>query len=179
MWSTSFVDCRHQGQLHTEVISTRLHGGRWRTYVIELSGNQLSLYVNCQREMQRIIPLPDYCINDAEVVVSVADTSYSQHEEYSGREKLHVSSRHECFIHFMTTKLLNFVTCNEDDSGHQPWYSVCTFKYFNSMLVITFYVYERRVSALFILLTWLMLPFANCCITFPHWRMYKLRGFCF
>lgn len=82
---------RHQGHLHTEVISTRLHGGRWRSYVIELSGNQLSLYVNCRREMQRLIPLPDYCINDTEVVVSVADTSFSQHEEYSGREKLHVS----------------------------------------------------------------------------------------
>ena len=59
--------------------------------MIELSGNQLSVYVNCELETQRLVPLPDYCINDAEVVVSVADTSYSQHEEYSGRERLHVS----------------------------------------------------------------------------------------
>ena len=58
--------------------------------MIELSGNQLSLFVNCQLETQRLVPLPDYCINDAEVVVSVADTAYS-HEEYSGRERLHVS----------------------------------------------------------------------------------------
>lgn len=86
-----FVNCRHQGQLHTEVIPTRLHGGRWRTYVIELSGNQLSLYVNCRLETQRLVPLPDYCINDDEVMLSVADSSYSQHEEYSGRERLHVS----------------------------------------------------------------------------------------
>ena len=82
---------RHQGQLHTEVISTRLHGGRWRTYAIELSGNQLTVYVNCQRDTQRLVPLPDYCINDADVVVTVADTTYSQSEEFSGRERLHVS----------------------------------------------------------------------------------------
>ena len=83
--------CRHQGQLHVEVIPIRLHGGRWRTYAIELSGNQLTVYVNCERDSQRLVPLPDYCINDADVVVSVADTAYSHSEEFSGRERLHVS----------------------------------------------------------------------------------------
>ena len=82
---------RHQGRLHTEVFSARLHGGRWRTFAIELSGNQLSLYVNCQKDMQRIIPLPDYCINDAEVMVTVADTAFTQLEEYTGKEKFYVS----------------------------------------------------------------------------------------
>ena len=81
---------RHQGQLHVEVIPIRLHGGRWRTYAIELSGNQLTVYVNCERDSQRLVPLPDYCINDADVVVSVADTAYSHSEEFSGRERLHV-----------------------------------------------------------------------------------------
>jgi hypothetical protein len=37
------------------------------------------------------VPLPDYCINDADVVVTVADTTYSHSEEFSGRERLHVS----------------------------------------------------------------------------------------
>lgn len=90
---TIVLTSRHQGQLHTEVISTRLHGGRWRTYAIELSGNQLTVYVNCQRDTQRLVPLPDYCINDADVVVTVADTAYSHSEEFSGRERLHVSAK--------------------------------------------------------------------------------------
>ena len=87
------LPCRHQGHLHSEVISTRLHGGRWRTYAVELSGNQLTIYVNCERVTQRLVPLPDYCINDTDVVVTVADTAYSHSEEFSGKERLHVSGK--------------------------------------------------------------------------------------
>ena len=68
---------------------------------MELSGNQLTLYVNCQRDTQRLVPLPDYCINDADVVVTVADSTYSQSEEFTGRERLHVSregERHDVLL---------------------------------------------------------------------------------
>ena len=54
---------------------------------MSLSGNVLTLYVNCKESATRIVPLPDYCANDANsLVVTVADSADREHDsEYSVR----------------------------------------------------------------------------------------------
>ena len=73
---------RHRGVPHPETFTTRLHGGKWRSYALSLSGNQLSLYVDCELAGKRRVPLPDYCANDTEVAVTIADSNYVYHEDF-------------------------------------------------------------------------------------------------
>ena len=43
-----------------------------------LSGNQVMVYDNCELIHQRVVPLPDYCANDSNLVLSVADSTVQE-----------------------------------------------------------------------------------------------------
>ena len=81
---------RHLGLLHTESFQTRLHGGKWRKYAVSVSGNLLSLYVDCVFVTSRLVPLPDFCVNDSDVIVSVVDSA--------NREKLRVEYENGLYV---------------------------------------------------------------------------------
>ena len=80
---------RHGGRLYSEAIPVRLISGKWRKYMVVLSGNQLSFYFDCELQMQRLIPLPDYCYDHSPIVVSVLNSVYDG-VEYVGHSGLMV-----------------------------------------------------------------------------------------
>ena len=86
-------DCfsyRHQGNPHAETISRRILARRWIDVAVSLSGNLLTLYMNCRAVYSRIIPLPDYCANDfSSIMVTVADSTERLHDQFS--EGIYVS----------------------------------------------------------------------------------------
>ena len=46
-----------------------------------LSGNQVMVYDNCELKHQRVVPLPDYCANDSNLVLSVADSTLQEKDQ--------------------------------------------------------------------------------------------------
>jgi len=106
---------RHAGKLYSEIIPVRLISGKWRRYSIVLSGNQLSFYFDCQLHFQKIVPLPDYCYDNAPMVVGVLSSVY-EGSEYEGRSGLMVSGRQYCQV----TTCLEKSRISSSASGKSP-----------------------------------------------------------
>ena len=65
------------GRTYTEAFYIGLTTNTWYRLAAVLSGNVLSLYVDCKMVASRQVPLPDYCLKTS-VTVSVGDSAAAE-----------------------------------------------------------------------------------------------------
>ena len=68
----------------------RIVTGRWNKIAVYLSGKLLVLSVGCKEVARRVVPLPDYCADDSDLVLGLGGSASQEENDYGFYVRMYV-----------------------------------------------------------------------------------------